>query len=313
MGAEVSVCMPVFNAERYLPEAIETILSQTFTDFEFLILDDASTDGSLALARRYAQRDRRIRVFSFEHRGYPALLNEGLALATGRYLARMDADDAVRADRLERQVDFLRAHRDCVAVGSQAMMIDSDGDVLDHTVLPTSHEEIDRLQLGGRYQMAHASIVMLTEVMRRVGGYRPEFEPAEDYDLLLRLAEIGKLANIDEPLYSYRMHPTQITVLKYERQQAAMREAQILACGRRGIAAVSTAPLVHRRPAVQWQLCVVWAECALRSGHLPGALKYAKRAVRMRPWSRTAWKVLATIGAASLSSALPQRSARAGG
>ena len=313
MAPEVSVCMPMYNAEPYLAAAIDSMLAQTFADFEFLILDDASTDGSLTIARRYADADGRIRVFSLEHQGYPSLLNESLKLAKGRYVARMDADDVVRPDRLERQVTYLRAHPECVAVGTQVTMIDPDGEPLDRTHLPTSHDDIDRLQLAGRYQMTHASLVMPADILRRMGGYNPEFEPAEDYDLVLRLAEIGKLTNLPETLYCYRMHPGQITVRKYERQQQAMREAQVLACGRRGIAVVPAPPFVHPRPVPPWQLCVVWAECALRSGHLPGAFKYARRAVRLRPWSRTAWKVLAAIGAASLASALPPLSARPNG
>ena len=122
MAPEVSVCMPMYNAEPYLAAAIDSMLAQTFADFEFLILDDASTDGSLTIARRYADADGRIRVFSLEHQGYPSLLNESLKLAKGRYVARMDADDVVRPDRLERQVTYLRAHPECVAVGTQVTM-----------------------------------------------------------------------------------------------------------------------------------------------------------------------------------------------
>src|SRR5262245_47483785 len=174
MSPEVSVCMPMYNAGPYLAPAIESILAQTFEDFEFLILDDASTDGSLTVARRFADADRRIRVVSFEHQGYPSLLNESLKLANGRYVARMDADDVVLPDRLERQIIYMRAHPECVAVGTQVIMIDPDGEPLDRTHLPTSHDEIDRLQLAGRYQMTHASLVVPTEILRRMGGYHPE-------------------------------------------------------------------------------------------------------------------------------------------
>jgi glycosyltransferase involved in cell wall biosynthesis len=124
----ISVCMPVYNAERYVSEAIESVLSQTFKDFEFLILDDGSTDGSLAILKGHAERDPRIRLTSRPNKGLAPTLNELMDQARGEFVARMDADDVSLPERLERQADYLRKHPDCVIVGCHALVMDSDGD-----------------------------------------------------------------------------------------------------------------------------------------------------------------------------------------
>jgi hypothetical protein len=137
---------------------------------------------------------------------------------------------------------------------------------------------------------------MRTDALRRIGGYHPEFEPAEDYDLLLRLGEVGELANLPDYLYEYRMHPEQVTVQKYELQQRAMREAQSLACQRRRVAPPAQVAFVHPRPSRIWQTYIVWAECALRAGYRAAAWKHAWGGLRRRPWSRTAWKTVLRVG-----------------
>ncbi len=123
----VSVIMPVYNGERYLEAAVESILNQTFSDFEFIITDDGSTDTSLALLRRYANRDPRIRLISRPNTGYVKALIEAVPLAKGKYIARMDADDISLPERFERQVRFLEQNPDYAVVGSKVLLIDSDG------------------------------------------------------------------------------------------------------------------------------------------------------------------------------------------
>src|SRR5512135_1833139 len=139
----ISVCMPVYNAERYIARAVESILGQTFGDFEFLILDDGSTDGSLEILRRYANHDPRIRLTSRPNKGLPPSLNELVDQARGEFIARMDADDVALPERFARQVEYLRAHPDCVLVGSRVQLVDPEGDPLCDWCTMQEHEAID--------------------------------------------------------------------------------------------------------------------------------------------------------------------------
>ena len=144
MTPRVSVLVPSFNAAPYVAEAIESVVGQTYRDFELLILDDGSTDGTLDICRRHAERDDRIKVIEGEHHGHTWWLNHGLEIARGELIARMDADDVSLPMRLAKQVDFLDRNRSCVAVGCDIITIDSDGDVVGTVRHPTAHDEIDR-------------------------------------------------------------------------------------------------------------------------------------------------------------------------
>ena len=122
----VSVVMPVYNTERYVAHAVQSVLSQTFEDFEFIILDDGSVDRSMHIIQEVAENDDRIRFFPLEHQGYVSLLRRGLKHCRGEFIARMDSDDISTPDRFEKQVDFLRVNPDVVAVGSRVILIDPD-------------------------------------------------------------------------------------------------------------------------------------------------------------------------------------------
>ena len=134
----ISVLMPVYNAERYVAKAVESILAQTCADFEFVIIDDGSTDGSHALLKQYAERDHRIRLISRANTGHVIALNQMLEIASGRYIARIDADDIALPDRFARQVGYLESHGDCVAVGSYVWLIDAAGRSLGSVTVPSS-------------------------------------------------------------------------------------------------------------------------------------------------------------------------------
>src|SRR5208337_3644138 len=215
----ISVCMPVFNAERYVSEAINSVLSQTFKDFEFLILDDGSTDGSLAILKSYAERDPRIQLTSRPNKGLAPTLNELMDQARGEFVARMDADDISLPERLERQADYLRNHPDCVIVGCHALVIDSDGDPICVWFKGQTHEELDSQNVQGDHQssLCHPAVMMRRQTVLDVGKYR-ERELCEDLDLWLRLAERGRLANLPIVLLKYRIH--QSNLLKYRIHQS---------------------------------------------------------------------------------------------
>jgi glycosyltransferase involved in cell wall biosynthesis len=212
----VSVVMPVYNSQRFLAEAIECILNQTFTDFEFLIIDDGSTDTSSDILATYAKRDERIRIYTHtKNLGIAEARNLGLKLAKGKYVATMDSDDLVLPERLQLQVAYMESHPDTGVLGAGAYIIDEKGKrrgVLDY---PSSHPII----IHGLcfYDPINNPVVMVRrEVVLSVGGYNPEFPPTEDYDLWVRLSSVTFLANLPERLLFLRKHGSNTTSEKHE-------------------------------------------------------------------------------------------------
>lgn len=289
----ISVLMPVYNAERYVAEAVESILAQTFADFEFIITDDGSTDGSHSILERYAKQDSRIRLISRPNTGYVVALNEMLALARSEFIARMDADDISLSERFARQIAFFEAHEECVALGSGYLVMDPDGQPLSEPDVLETHEEIDAALLAGlRGVLAHPSTMFRGRALLQVGGYRSEFEPCEDRDLFLRLAEVGRLANLKEALLSYRMHSASVCATRTQEQdakgQAALREAY----ERRGLPLEALPPLRGRKSLCEAERLRNWVWWALGSGHVKTARKHALRTVRLAPFSLESWRVL---------------------
>lgn len=206
--ALVSVVMSVFNGEKYLPEAMESILAQSFRDFEFLIIDDGSTDRSAEMIRSYG--DPRIRLFQQANRGLAPALNLGLKMAGGRYIARMDADDISLPERLQVQVEFLEARPECVAVGSNAMVMDTDGHDLYTSDQPQEWEAIRRAL--PRTPFYHSSTFYRREAALRCRGYyEPVRQHFEDLIFFNMLARFGELRNIGRPLIRYRLVPSALT------------------------------------------------------------------------------------------------------
>jgi glycosyltransferase involved in cell wall biosynthesis len=203
----VTVLMPVYNGERYLREAIDSILSQTFRDFEFLIINDGSTDGSVGIINSYT--DSRIRLVNNEtNLGRCAAPNKGLDLAKGEYLARMDCDDISLPTRLEKQVDFLIANPDVGVCGTWIRLFMGAENIIKY---PLTHEAIKcHLLLG--CQLAHSSVMLRKNVFSAHQLYYDvNCKLAEDYDLWTRSSYVTYLANIPEILVKYRWHTEQIS------------------------------------------------------------------------------------------------------
>jgi glycosyltransferase involved in cell wall biosynthesis len=296
MKPAVSVLMPVYNAQRYLAEAVESILAQTFTDFEFLIIDDGSTDRSGEILQGYARRDARIGLARRANTGYCRALNEMLAQARGEFLARMDSDDVALPRRFESQVAYLRARPEVVAVGSRVLLIDDEGCPIREMCTEVEHEAIDRAHLAVRGGLInHPAAMIRAEALRAVQGYRAEFEPGEDVDLWLRLAEIGKLANLPEVLLHYRQH---LASIGYARQLVQHRQwfrAACEACRRRGLPEPDNDRLALVEQRSFYDHLSKWAWWALGSGHRKTAWKYAVKALGARPYALGAWKLLACV------------------
>jgi len=202
----VSVVMAVYNAGRFVREAVGCVLGQTYSDFELIAVDDASSDDSLAILESFG--DPRIRTIRHAVNVGAALSrNDALRAARGELIAIMDADDICIPTRFERQVTYLRENPAVGLVGCGIYEnIDVDGAVLHNSVLPTENEAIQSTLLE-RWCFLHSSIMFRRALLERAGDYRPVFEPVEDYDLVLRIVEHSLAYNIPERLVSYRLNP----------------------------------------------------------------------------------------------------------
>jgi glycosyltransferase involved in cell wall biosynthesis len=200
---KISVVMPVYNAGKTLERAMVSILAQDFGDFEFNVIDDASTDDSVEIIRRLAREDSRIKpVFHRKNAGVSAALNEGLAVAAAPYVARMDADDESLPGRLGMQYVFIR-NRPNVAVAGSFVYYMGTSPKLDRLFrVPVSSAEI-AARIEHENCLYHPSVIMNRELVSRAGGYRQKFKNSEDYDLWLRLSRVHELANIPIPLLRY--------------------------------------------------------------------------------------------------------------
>gem|GEM_PF-1188047 len=221
---KVTVLMPVYNRERYLAEAINSILAQTFQDFEFLIIDDGSTDNSVNIIRTYS--DSRIKLIIHEHnQGLITTLNEGIQLANAEYIARMDSDDISVSMRLQQQYNYLMVHTQAVAVGCDFAAIDLTGNVLYQQATPHGDMAIKR-SLAVYNPLAHGSMMFRKTAVQAVGGYKEQAYLVEDYDLWARLATIGELASLPVNLYSWRVNPQGESVSKSNQQHSKAKEIQ---------------------------------------------------------------------------------------
>jgi glycosyltransferase involved in cell wall biosynthesis len=293
----ISVCMPVYNAQRFVAEALKSILEQTLGDFEFLIVDDGSTDGSLRILEYHAARDSRIHLVSRPNKGLVPSLNELVYIAKGEFLARMDADDIAMPERFEKQVEYLRAHPECAVVGCRVWEIDAEGDTVTEWPTCSDHEAIDAFHflLAGP-ALLHPSILMRRDAVLAIGGYR-QFAVSEEIDLYLRLAENWRLGRVPEYLLKYRVHTT-----NYSRDSKTQARGYHVNCDilvdayRRRNLPVSLPPEVipigdpNFVYSAEWQKNLGWR--ILLDGHVRTARKYARRVLARRPFSLESWRLM---------------------
>lgn len=227
--------MPVYNGERFLAEAIESVLAQSFSDFELLIVDDGSADSSPDIVADYAKDDSRVVTHHQANQGSAAALNFGIDRARAPLIARLDSDDVAMPERLALQHRYLSANEAVGMVGGEVKVIDEDGRAFAEVRYPLSDAEI-RKAFSRSTPFVHSAVMMRKSAFERAGGYRPSFEPAEDLDLWLRMAERHKLANLDAVVAMYRVHESQASAQKIEMQAihslAARSSARFRASGR---------------------------------------------------------------------------------
>ncbi len=207
-GPTVTVLMSVYNSQKYLKEAIDSILSQTYKDFEFLIINDGSKDRSLKLIESY--RDPRIRLISRSNWGLTRSLNQGIEHARGKYIARQDSDDISVRNRLSKEVSFLDEHHDIGLVGSNYTIMDEKGKKLVTTNVFTHPNDLKVAQVTCN-QYGHGSILARSEILRKLKGYDASVGHVEDYDLWTRISRVTNIANFEEPLFLYRRNSQGVT------------------------------------------------------------------------------------------------------
>lgn len=290
----VSVVVPVYNAQAHLPEAIGSVLRQTFRDFELIAVDDGSSDRSPAILRDYERRDPRVRVISRPNTGIVGALNDGIAAAKGSVIARMDADDVCLPDRFGRQLAYLDAHPDCVLLGAMVTVIDPHGLPLYESERLLEHEELDRELMKGRGGVIRHPVAMIRrDALERAGGYRPQYQWAEDLDLFLRLAEVGRIANLPDTLLLYRQHPQSVNRTRFEQQAKLITAAVREAAGRRGVSVAEGWTYECRPPAPPVEQIREWGWRALKLKKLDIARRHAWSLLRMSVWDRENWRLMA--------------------
>jgi glycosyltransferase involved in cell wall biosynthesis len=209
---KVTVLMSVYNGARWLRESIESIQKQSYPNFEFIIVDDGSQDASIEIIRSYAAADPRIRVIVKPNSGLADSLNVGIEAAQGEWIARIDADDIAMPSRLATQLDHATRDERCVVLGAALMRIDEQGRECGVTSFPVHHDQLCRLMVSRVLNpIAHSSAFIRAAAVPAVGGYRKRIRRAQDYDLWLRLSEVGALRVIDCPLVRIRAHRAQIS------------------------------------------------------------------------------------------------------
>jgi glycosyltransferase involved in cell wall biosynthesis len=204
----ISVVIPAYNAEKYLGSSIESVLSQTFNDFEIIVIDDCSTDGTWKMIKGYAQRDSRIRPYrNGVNLGIAGNRNRGVELARGKYIAWQDADDISLPERLEKQIGFMEANHQIGIIGGYLEIFRDNGVVIGVRKYPTDDRSLRRCIY--RYSPVAQPVAMLRrKALLEVGWYDLRYPPAEDLDMTFRIGEYYNMANIPEILLRYRQSPT---------------------------------------------------------------------------------------------------------
>lgn len=208
---EVSVLMSCYNSARWLHDSVSSVLAQTFADFELILVDDGSTDQTPEIMERFGQKDGRVIVVTKQNSGLTRSLNEGIARASGAWIARLDADDICEPTRLETQIDFVRQRPEIVLVGSGFWEVDSADKLIKKQSYPSGHGALVRSLERLQRMFPHSSAIFRLDAAKDAGLYNPLFQKSQDWDLWLRLSERGRISCLTAPLVRVRKHSDQIS------------------------------------------------------------------------------------------------------
>ncbi len=300
----VSVVMSVYNGRRHLCESVESILAQSFDDFEFIIVNDGSADESREILAEYQRQDRRICVIDQENRGLTLALIRGCGAARGRYIARQDADDWSHPERFGRSIELLQRCPRVVMVSSWAKYIDPAGDEVETVERPTDPEIATHQLLHERMgPPAHGSVTFRRDAYEALGGYRDCFYYAQDSDLWLRMAGLGLMAYLPEYLYHCRVSPETISGMNGQVQWQFGELGQ--RCHAARLAGVNETPLLEQAKSLRGELLARKGNSSpmrrsraagnyrigtslSRRGN-PRAKEYFWSAIRLNPWHWRSW------------------------
>lgn len=208
----ITVFMPVYNAERFLEEAVESILNQTYQEFDFLVIDDGSTDQSYKILEYFKDKDSRISLYKNEvNKGVCYTRNRGLALCNTEYIAFMDADDIAPRKRLEKELDFLDKHLELAGVGGIAQNINEDGEVIPGMFPLYQNPDYIRVNMMFENTLANGSVMLRTNIYKKYGIQYWDKEFAEDYRFFSEYLQYGKIANLNEIMQHYRVVSSGLT------------------------------------------------------------------------------------------------------
>ena len=301
--------MSVYNGERDLRRSVDSVLAQTLEDFEFIIINDGSRDRSREILAEYERADARVRVFEQENRGLTKALIRGCREARGRYIARQDADDLSRPERLRKQVDLLENHADVALLSCWTRFVGPEGEELFTAQQTDSPEQATaKLRCGDVSRIqglnGHGSAMFRRRDYERAGGYRPQFWMAQDLDLWLRLTELGQLAFVPEILYEARFTAECISMRCHAAQmrlaQIAIELARCRQLGQPEAGLLEQADSIRpaARPASPRDTAkglYFLGRCLLNNGDRRG-MKYLRQAVRCNPLHVPAWAWLVRYG-----------------
>ncbi len=222
MEIKVSVIMSAYNAEQFIAQAVDSILAQSFGDFELIIINDGSADRTKSIIEQYVQQDSRIVLLDQENTGLTKALNNGIKIARGNYIARMDADDIAEPDRLERQYQFMEKNSEYALCGSRAWFIDENNKKLFKKELPITNDSIKKKLLFNN-QFVHSSLFIRKSILDEMGFYNEDFKKSQDYELVLRFASKYQIANLEDCLVLWRVNSKSISWSSKNQEKDAIR------------------------------------------------------------------------------------------
>ena len=244
----VSVIMSVYNGSQFIAEAVESILTQSFEDFEFIIINDGSTDATQQIIESYD--DKRIVMVKQENRGLTKSLNIALQMARSQFVARQDADDVSLPSRLDKQVEYLHSHPEVVLLGTGITQIDEHGRMLGNYIYPREHYALRRRLYRTGNPLPHSTLMFRSDAVRKIGGYNELFLKAQDVDLILRVMEHHRISSIPEPLVKLRYRTDSVSV---EDDKAEQWKYAILALA---LSAIRQQYAVARLESLEWPVFI---------------------------------------------------------
>ena len=215
----ISVLMPCYNAAEFIRESIDSVLNQTYSDFELILINDGSTDETQSIIDEYTSTNKIIRGITKENSGIPDTLNVGIEAAKGAWIARLDSDDIAMPNRFQMQIDYVGNHPEIILLGSGCIVIDEYGNEIKKYSYGETHQEIVRNMLRLKPFFPHSSALFFKNAAQKLGGYVTRFSEGEDLDLWLRISNTGAIACLPQSLIKLRKHANCVTVKKRKKYE----------------------------------------------------------------------------------------------